>query len=260
MRSRYIFVLLLLVASIAVGQPAPIAPTDTEKAASKKGSDDAWSWGNAFVVKNYFDQVYYPHAMALLNAEKQLNPGSKAADIVKTLSALPGIKGAVVIGGGNAQWPDSLVKLDALTSILFNSRQSDKPKSQIPMMERTVGGKVKYQQVPLGDKFLDLMVRYVHADTLPGVPVAAISLVMDRKWLTAQIPAAMDSLYRENSQLLFCAASPSNHLWEQSLGVVADKDTLWWTGRKDVKIRNVQTIWPFAGVEVYSYVHTLEKK
>jgi len=83
---------------------------------------------------------------------------------------------------------------------------------------------------------------------------------MDESWLIAQIPAAMDSLYRENVQLLFAAASPTNKLWEQSLGIIADKDTLWWVGRKDVKITNEQILWPFVNITVASYVHTLEKK
>jgi len=261
MFTRLLCSLIALCILVAAGDGlAQSKPTDAEKVASKKGWDDAWSWGNAFVVKNYFDEVYFPHAMALLDAEKKLSSGAKAADIVASLKSLPGIRGVVVMGNGEAQWPDSLVKMDALSSILFNSRQSDKPTSQVPMTQRTVGGKVHFQQVPMGDKFLDLMVRYVHADSLPKIPTAAISLVMDRQWLIAQVPAAMDSLYRENSQLLFCAASPLNHLWEQSLGVVAAKDTLWWIGRKDVTVRNVQPIWPFPGVEIYSYVHTLEKK
>jgi hypothetical protein len=258
-RSVTVLICVLAAACLCLSQEKP---TDAEKTANKKGWDDAWAMSNAMVVKNYFDQIYYPQAKALLDAERQLSSGTNAADIVNALKNLPGITGAVVIStkdGGDAQWPDSLVRLNALQSILFNSAASRESKTVSPMTHRTLGGKVKYQQVPMGDEMLDIYVRYVHQDTLSKLPEAAICLVMDRKWLIAQIPAAMDSLYRENSQLLFCAASPINHLWEQSLGVVANKDTLWWVGRKDVTVRNVQPIGPFSGIEVYSYVHTLEK-
>ncbi len=231
--------------------------------AKARGWDDAWSWGNALAVKTYFEQLYYPHAIALLDAERKLASGAKPTAIVDDLKSLPGIKGTVVLSTdektGDAQWPESAVKLDALAAILFNS-SSAQSESVAPMMHRTVGGKVRFQQVPMGDGFIDLLVRYVRADTEVSHPVAAIVLVMDEKWLVVQIPSAMDSLYRENIQLLFCAASPTNHIWEQSLGIIADKDTLWWVGRKDVKVLNEQILWPFENIQVLSYVHTLEKK
>jgi hypothetical protein len=197
--------------------------------------------------------------VALLKAEKELNAGAKASEVIAGLKTLPGIKGVVIQGSESAQWPDSLVKMDAFFSIVMNSRQSDPKPTLSPMTHRTVGGKVKSQRIPMGDGFLDLMIRFIAADSLP-ISRGCVALVMDRKWLTDQLPAAMDSLYRENSQLLFCADSPTNHLWEQAVGIVAIKDTLWWVGRKDVKVANKQPLLPIWGVDVNSYVHTLEKK
>jgi hypothetical protein len=252
---------VLVLCILSIVQLCPAQKT----AAQAQGWDDAWSMSNALVVKNYVDQLYYPHAVALLDAEKKLKSGTDPVEVVKTLRELPGIKGVVVHTdvpdgkGATVQWPDSLVNLDAFLSILLNSKASEMTKTLSPMTHRTVGGTVKFQQVPMGDSWLDLMVRYVPSETLP-IPMAVISLVMDKNWLIKQIPAAMDSLYRENSQLLFCAASPTNKIWEQSLGVVTKTDTLWWTGRKDVKVLNVQPLSHFSGLDVYSYVHTLEKK
>ncbi|HEY3296973.1 MAG TPA: hypothetical protein VGL38_16185 [bacterium] len=250
-------VCLMVLAAVALAQDK----TATEKAASQKGWDDAWSMSSALVVKNYFGQVYYPHAMALLDAEKQLDSGTAPAEFLKKLCALPGVKAAVLSRhkGQSVQFPQATVKLDSFDVAVFKRMKGNPMHPVAPMMHRTVGGKVRSAEVSTGIGTADLLVRYIAADTAQS-PAAAISLVMDPKWLISQIPSAMDSLYRENSQLLFCAASPTNHLWEQSLGVVADKDTLWWTGRKDVKITNVQSLGPFSGIDVYSYVHTLEKK
>ena len=236
-----------------------------EKTMYRAGYDDAWSWGNAFVVKTNFEQFYYPHAKELLDAEISLASGKPAKELVKSLGGLPGVKGAVILFTGEseaAQWPDSLVQFDVLAGQLFNTERGVSKKDFVaPMMHRTLGGKVAPQRVLTGDKYqhLDLLARFVYGPD-DSHAASIICLVLDPQWLIAQIPAVMDSLYRENAQLLFAAASPLNKLWEQSLGVIAGKDTLWWVGRKDVKIRNEQFLWPYENIRVPSYVHTLEQK
>ncbi len=268
--ARYILAVTIFACIFGLCIPciAQNKPSDPDKSAYKAGWDEAWAWGNAFAVKTYFEQLYYPHAVALMDAEKQLAGGKSAEEVTKALATLPGVKGAVVLFTGqqeDAQWPDSLVQFDILAGQLFNTERGARAKEYLaPMMHRTLGGKVAPAQVLTGDKYqrLDLLVRYVYDKPVSESPhaVSIICLVLDPKWITAQIPSVMDSLYRENAQLLFCAASPLNKVWEQSLGVTAGKDTLWWTGRKDVTVRNTQFLWPFEDIEISSYVHTLEKK
>lgn len=265
---NFALAIVLCILGIYVPGFAQNKQSNAEKAAYQAGWDEAWSWGNAFVVKTYFEQLYYPHAMALLDAETQVRAGKSAEEVVKRLSQLPGVRGAVILFTGqqeDAQWPDSLVRFDILAGQLFNTERGARAKEYLaPMMHRTLGGKVAPAQVLTGDKYqrLDLLVRYVYDKPVSESPhaVSIICLAPDPEWLMAQIPSAMDSLYRENAQLLFCAASPLNKVWEQSLGVIAGKDTLWWVGRKDVKVGNEQILWPFENIKVASYVHTLEKK
>ena len=230
--------------------------------AQARGWDEAWSWGNAFAVKTYFEQLYYPHAIALLDAEKQLGSAGSSQEILKSLSALPGVKAAVLsrVNGRGEQFPEGAVKIKSFDSALFHQLEDRALNSTTPMLRRAVGGKARFAEAPTSvDSAADLLVRYVVSDTSKP-PAVAISLILDEKWLLDQIPSAMDSLYRENVQLLFAAASPLNKIWEQSLGVIAGSDTLWWVGRKDVKIANEQILWPFENIRVPSYVHTLNQK
>lgn len=260
MAMRIFFTIVLCLVAFSTPGWAQEQRSEDEKVAYKAGWDEAWSWGNAFAVKTYFEQLYYPHARALLTAKEQLNSGTSPAAILKTLSGLPGVKGAVLsrVEGQSVQFPEGMAKLDSFDLAVFK-RMEDNPVNPVsPMMKRTVGGKVRFAQAPTGGGMADLLVRYVVTDTTRIT--AAISLMLDEKWLIAQIPSAMDSLYRENVQLLFAAASPRNKIWEQSLGIVAGEDTLWWVGRKDVKIANEQILWPFESIRVPSYVHTLNQK
>jgi hypothetical protein len=232
-RSRTpIVVIVLSVLFPAVPSLAQQQASDSVKAAYNAGWDEAWSWGNAFVVKTCFEQLYYPHASALLDAEKELASGKSAEQVAKSLAGLPGVKGAVVLFAGekeDVQSPDSLVQFNILAEQLFNTERGARKKDYVaPMMHRTLGGKVAPERVLTGDKYerLDLLTRYAYEPN-SGHASSIICLVLDPQWLIAQVPSVMYSLYRENAQLLFFAASPLNTWREQSLGIVADKDTLW---------------------------------
>jgi len=128
------------------------------------------------------------------------------------------------------------------------------------MLKRTLGGQVRYKTFEQGDQSLYFLVRYLLRDTL-APPDGAVFLLLDPDWFRGQIVSRMDSLTRENRQLLFWAASPTNSLKEQSLGVVWGTDTLWWAGPKNVKITTVEPLWPFGGVaSVHSFLRTISTK
>jgi len=220
----------------------------------------AWSWGNALAIKDHFEWLYSPHASAMLAAEERFAGRAAPKDVVESLRLLPGIKGVVSCssGGETVQSPEGLVEGKTFSEFIFG-RSEATSQAQSPMMQRMIGGQVRFIRAQLPDEALDLMVRYVRTNVGQS-PRAAICLVLDIDWLLARIPSQMDSLAHENAQLLFWAASPTNHLEEQSLGIVHGSDTLWWSGRKDIKVTNKQALWPFAGIEVYSWVHPLEAK
>jgi hypothetical protein len=246
---------------IAVPWCAWSQPSSDFKAGVDSGWDDAWSWGNAFVVKNYVDQLYFPYAVMLLSAEKELRSGKDPKSVVRSLSQHAGVSGSALIlpDGSGEQYPTGVVPIDTLRTVILKRTRNKPPEPVSPMQHRTVGGIAWYAHIPAINSGIDAMVRTIDGDST-GKPSGAVMIFLDERWLISQIPGAMDSLYRENSQLLFCAASPTNHKWEQSLGVVAGTDTLWWVGRKDVKIHNVQVLWPFLQIKVPSYVETTGRK
>jgi hypothetical protein len=221
---------------------------------------DAWSWGNALAVKDHFEQLYAQHASALLAADKKFADGAAPEDIVEAFRLLPGIEGVVFCtsSGEVVQSPDGLVEGKTFGDYIFG-RSEATSQARSPMMQRIMGGQIRFISAKLAEKPLDYMVRYIRTEVAQP-PRAAICLLLDMDWLLARIPSQMDSLAHENAQLLFWATSPTNRIEEQSLGIVHGSDTLWWSGRKDVKVTNKQALWPFAEIEVHSWVHPLEAK
>jgi hypothetical protein len=210
-----------------------------------------------------FERIYLPHAEALIRAGDNYAKGAPPQVIAAELNALPGVRGTVFVRvtetDGAFRIPDSTV-----TDEIFPDRfleDLERPLAwRSTMLRRTLGGQVRYKTFEQGDESLYFMVRYVLRDTL-SPPDAAIFLAMDPDWFRAQIASRMDSLARENRQLLFWAASPTNKLKEQSLGVTWGRDTLWWAGPKNVKVTCTQALWPFGGqANVHSFLRSVGGK
>lgn len=227
----------------------------------KVAEANAWSYSNGLVIMDNFELLYDSHFSALLAAEKQFKHGAAPMEIVAGLKSLPGIKGVVFSSsdGSSLQAPEGIVPLKVFTESIFQRGEATS-RARAPMMQRKGGGQIRFVPLLLADESFDLMVRYVRADTVQP-PHAAICLVLDRNWLLPQISLRMDSLAHESRQLLFWAASSTNRFMEQSLGIIHNGDTLWWTGRKDVAVTNIQPLWPFGSdIEIHSHVHPLKRK
>jgi hypothetical protein len=248
-----LFLGLITIAGIAGAE----TPVDSIR---DQGFNDAWSYTNAITVMNDFERIYLPHAEALIRAGEDYAKGAVPQAIAAELNALPGVRGTVFVRvtetGEAFRIPDSTV-----TDTLFPDRFFEDLERPLawrgPMLKRTVGGQVRYKTFEQDDQSFYFVVRYVLRDTL-SPPDAAIYLAPDPDWFRGQIVSRMDSLARENRQLLFWAASPTNSLKEQSLGVIWGADTLWWAGPKDVKVTCVQPLWPFGGLaNVYSFLRSV---
>jgi hypothetical protein len=232
------------------GQPSTVQGQPTD--ASKSAWSDAWSFANSLTVMDNFRRMYVPHASALLEAEQILARDSVSSRFQRDLEALPGVGGWFWATANEFHSSDSTLHPDQVREFLFNRREAT-AKYESPMMHRKVGGQVHFMRMRLGDVVYGMMVRYIV--TKPNLPPSGfITLILDRDWLVRRIPSEMDSLAHESQQLLFWAPSARNSLVEQSLGIIQGGDTLWWSGRKDVKVTNIQAILPFSEIEIHSFV------
>jgi hypothetical protein len=221
MKTRLIIALFV---TLLICLPDACQAQDSNNDTCRVAWSEAWSWGNALAVQDHFERLYIPHASALLAADQRFAGGAAPKDILDSFRLLPGIKGVVFCGGseGGVQSPEGLVEVEILSEFILNRKEAVF-QAQSPMMKRMMGGQVRFIRAKLQEKYLDLMVRYIRTEV--GQPSqAAICVILDKDWLLARIPSQMDSLARENAQLLFWAASPTNQLEEQSLGIILGSD------------------------------------
>jgi len=243
-------------ASRALAQALPDSTCD-------RAWNDAWSYISGITIMDDFERIYLPHAGALIRAGENYAAGGLPQAIAAELNALPGVRGTVFVSktetGGAFRIPESTVT-DEVFPDRFYERLERPLAWRAPMLKRTMGGQIRYVTIEQGEKSLYFIVRYLLHDTL-APPDAAIFLAMDPDWFRAQIVSRMDSLTRENRQLLFWAASPTNTFKEQSLGVTWGRDTLWWAGPKDVEVTPLFALWPFAGqAAVHSFLRSVGGK
>jgi len=254
--------LVILISSLCLSTAASLSGAEIlQDSIRDQGWNDAWSYSNSVTIMNDFERIYLPHAEALLRAGEKYAAGGLPQAIAAELNALPGVRGTVCVSkkGDESRIPENVVSDEVFPDRFFEDLE--RPLAwRGPMLKRTMGGQVRYKTFEQGEKSLYFIVRYLLHDTL-APPDAAIFLAMDPDWFRAQIVSRMDSLTRENRQLLFWAASPTNKLKEQSLGVTWGRDTLWWAGPKDVEVTCTQALWPFAGqATVHSFIRSVGGK
>ena len=256
--------LVILISSLCLSTAASLSGAEVPKDSIRDQAwNDAWSYSSGITIMDDFERIYLPHAEALLQAGEKYSQGGQPQEIATKLNALPGVRGTVFVSktetGGAFRIPESTV-----TDEIFPDRFLEDLERPLawrgPMLKRTLGGQIRYKTFEQGEGYLYFIVRYLLHDTL-APPDAAIFLAMDPDWFRAQIVSRMDSLTRENRQLLFWAASPTNTFKEQSLGVTWGRDTLWWAGPKDVKVTPLFALWPFVGqAAVYSSIRSIGGK
>jgi hypothetical protein len=216
---------------------------------------DSWARSSSIEVLDNIELLYYPHFVAMLRAEAQIQGGVPLKKVAKQLQGLAGVRGVALVnqhGEGYELPPGGAILKTLRDSILTSSRASLTMTS--PMMQRRGGGQIRYFQTADGGQPLTFLVRFIRPQTTSS-PVAAIAISLNRDWLLGRIPSLLDSLAHESRQLLFWAASPTNRFMEQSLGITtAEGDTLWWIGRRDVEAFPIQPVWPFEDIKIHSYV------
>ena len=245
-------VMLWLMLGLLFGGAASVSGED-------RGFEGAWAWGNSFVISEHFVSLYYPHAMALLEAEQKMKNGTATEDAVRKLNELPGVLDIIVVsrqeGKSYGIQPESF-EFGEFCQALLQDRLFKSYKS--PMTKRILGGVCKFEYLSIDGKKYDTMVRPFQIDYKDMGSRVSITLILDRSWLRRQILSQMDSLSHENGHLLFWAASPTNDQYEQFIGITEGNDTLWWSGPKNSKSTHFQMMWPFVGIEIHSSIRKTE--
>lgn len=217
--------------------------------------DSSWEMANALEVQDFFLRLYLPHAKALLDAEAEIISGKYDQDLAKRLSKLPGVKAGITMNSKDGKCfietmqkglDEKIVKSWMDDERLFKTYLS-------PMMHKMLGGKCRYEWFDLDSEQESALVRAFYPKSNDQTEKVILAVVLDKSWLIPQIPVLLDSLYRENAQLLFWADSPTNKFWKQTIGIVNGHDTLWWVGeRQDYISRCAQVLWPFEDIKIES--------
>jgi len=239
-------ILYLVIALIILSSTSPVS-------AEENGFEVAWAWGNSLAISQYFVDFYNPHADALFEAEKLIVEGQPYKDAVNKLGNLPGIKKAFMVSrleGKTFGIDNESLEYSEFAQVLLQDRHFKTYES--PMMGRTLGGKCKFERVKTGNKKYNIMMKPFQIDSQDDNSRIAIGVILDKSWLLDRIPDEMEKLARENSHLLFWADSPRNKQYQQSIGIITGEDTLYWAGSKDVKVGNIQALWPFIAINIHS--------
>lgn len=225
-----------------------------------------WEYSIGLTIGDFFIRLYLPHAVALLEGEAQIvKDGFENFSPMRLLEGLPGVNCVILLNRedcniaskGGFVLASNLEGLDLHNELIKQVIDKERlyRSFQSPMMHRMLGGKCMYETISFEDVQHHTLTRGFLPNPQDSTDRAALVFVLERTWLTDQIPALMDSLYRENPHLLFWADSPTNDKWKQSIGIVADKDTLWWVGKRtDVTIELDFALWPFENILIKSKV------
>ena len=198
-----------------------------------RGEESSWHYAHVCSIGDQLAEIYQPHAQALFKAEKLLGSDAEQLPILMDLSYLPGVKTAIVcdLEGDCAQYPDDMYDLEQALPCFVEHKEGATYYSH-PILRRKVGGLTRFHKFSQDGDSVDIMVRY---GEVPGTENSILGLVLDTEWLLEQIPAFMDSVFREDQTLLFWSKTIPD-LCEQALGITYHGDTLWWKGDRSLEM------------------------
>ena len=217
--------------------------------------ESTWALSNSITISDYFQSLYLQHAEVLLSAADRLKNGNSLMEIKAELGRLPGQNGVLIVDGIRRErqlTQQVAAPIDELSGALLSDEGLFKHYLS-PMTHRLLGGRCQYRQLNVGGKMYDLIIMPIENDPKKTEQRSIIALLLDRSWLLRQVPEIMDSLSRESTQLLFWTTSPKNDQWEQSIGILSGKDTLWWSG-PIVEIKDWHSLYPLQDVKILSSI------
>ncbi|MBM3325967.1 MAG: HAMP domain-containing histidine kinase [Calditrichaeota bacterium] len=218
---------------------------------AKTGYREGEAWNDYRLSSTIVDglmSIWVNHSLALTGLEKRHLSGSPVtAEDLKCLTELPGVKDAFYINlaAKSGLECNNLLLLDSLIAKL-DKRSTKKLSGGTRFSRRLIGGLTKFNHIGKGKSKIPILVRYI-GTFYPNQATEVIGIALDADWFIQQIPARADSLARNNATLTFMspwepdALDPGqnpyvcpNDDWQQTLGVVHSKDTLWWYGDRTV--------------------------
>ncbi len=237
---------------------------------------EARNWNNIRLYCTISDNLYSiwaPHASTLLDVEKAFVENRTNEVDLERLSKLPGVLDAFYINleDGSGTSSKGLIPTDTLSTAL-DVRGMKRKGGSSQMMRRLVGGVTRFKRIKMtpplippyfaggeggvfhphkagGEDEFSVLVRYV-GSYYPARATEVIGLVLDEDWFISQVEARLDSLARDNNNLLFFAPQPPDTQWsrhddpyaapggnfKQTFGVLHGADTLWWYGDRQLDI------------------------
>jgi signal transduction histidine kinase len=213
-------------------------------------------------IQDGVKSVWVPHSLALLEVEEKLKNAPVEYSDIEELANLPGVLEAFYLNLSESQGVivNNLVSVDTLL-VKLDLRQNEHSGGGSPMMRRLVGGITRFKDVKSETGRLPLLIRYA-GSYYPALSNEIIGLVLDKEWYIKQLPSLLDSLARDNTNLLFFAhrdmdktwanvedpyASPGN-AFKQTIGVLNGKDTLWWYGDRKMDMKYRDSEWEYIGL------------
>lgn len=227
------------------------------------------NWSNYRIdcaLKDGMGRVWAPAAIGLLDVEEKLKTAGVDGSDLAPLLKLPGVLDAFYLDLSESQGVsvNNLVHIDSLLKKLDLSQSQYSSGGGAPMMRRLVGGLTRFKSVKSEAGKLPLLVRYA-GGFYPDKATEIIGVVLDREWYVSQLPTLLDSLARDNSNLLFFAHRDLDTTWanvedpygtpggafKQTIGVLDGKDTLWWYGdrKMDMKYWKEGSEWEYLSLQ-----------
>ena len=212
-------------------------------------------WSNirlSIIMVDALSDVWYQHARQLMDIDSILTTSELDPEDLKHLVENEGVLDAFYLDleTGLGTNINSLIPIDSLISKL-DVRGKSHTGGASRMGRRLMGGLTRFKRFSIGEEENPLLVRYI-GTYYPANASKIVGMVLDEEWFVRKVPEVLDSLARNNTNILFAAhalpdtnfnteeqkykwAAP-NDAWKQTLGAQYGSDTLWWFGDPNVDL------------------------
>jgi len=214
------------------------------------------------MLSDNLDNIYRDHAVALLAADLALSKDESVDELLTNLATRPGVKDAFLLNLENRTLK-SLHHTISDTALLnkLDVRKGMGADSSFTTLRRTIGNATKIRRVTEGSNAWPVLVRYV-GNQYPAYTKEVLGYVLDENWYIQQIAPRLDSLTRENKQMLWFYstnkdtnalkpgeryATPDDESFQLTAGVLRGSydvwetggaDTIWWYGDHKLPVKD----------------------
>ncbi len=195
-------------------------------------------------IQDGTQNLWIKHAYKLIEIEKSHIMSPIKSVQLEELAGMPGVLDAFYLNFADSQGVSlNNVLSDSVLLEKLNKFGAAGAGGAHYLARRAVGGLAKFRSIDINDQSFTVMVIYV-GTYYPSRATEAIGMVLDRQWHYDRVPIVLDSLAKNDMNMLWFASCPPdtfwgdnddpyaavNGSWKQTLGLVHGEDTLWWYG------------------------------